>query len=397
MKIAIVSALFSRYHLVRLEALRKCIGVNALGIEVVDGAGSTKIPGWRAQGKKGEVATLFENTDYMDVSNKNMVCRMNEVLQEYAPDVVAVPGWSDKASLAAILWCVKTRIPFIIMSDSLKNENYSKTKENIKKKIIRLSSSGFVAGTPHVEYFTQLGMVRDCVFVGYDVIDNDYFKSGADRVSYSEEKTRLGLPHKFFLSVSRFIAEKNIPGLLRGYSRYREMVSEENAWRFVLIGNGELEQEIVKTCEELALTEYVDLMGFRSYNELPECYGLAEVFILASTSETWGLVVNEAMASGLPILVSERCGCAPDLVEKGRNGYTFDPHNVEELAALMVKISSEECDRKAMGEASRKIISRWTPDTFAKGLMDAAEVALNAPRPKASVFDRGLLKGLMWR
>lgn len=137
--------------------------------------------------------------------------------------------------------------------------------------------------------------------------------------------------------------------------------------------------------------------GFKQYSELPAYYGLASVFILPSIKDTWGLVVNEAMAAGLPVLVSNRCGCAPDLVEEGCNGYTFDPYNVDALAGLMRKISADDCDRAAMGQASRDIIARWTPQTFAENLCKAAEAALNAPRPQANLLDKALLWALMRR
>ena len=103
------------------------------------------------------------------------------------------------------------------------------------------------------------------------------------------------------------------------------------------------------------------------------------------------------MAAGLPVLVSNRCGCAPDLVEEGRNGYTFDPYDVDALAGLMRKIAADGCDREAMGQASREIIARWTPQTFAENLCKTAEAALNAPRPQANLLDKALLWALMWR
>jgi glycosyltransferase involved in cell wall biosynthesis len=148
---------------------------------------------------------------------------------------------------------------------------------------------------------------------------------------------------------------------------------------------------------ELGLEASLGMPGFRQYDELPRYYGAAGAFVLASTTEQWGLVVNEAMAAGLPVLVSERCGCAPDLVEPGRNGYTFDPHDTQALARLMLEVASDACDRAGMGAASRAIVARWGPDRFAAGLEAAARTALTAPRRRASVADRLLLRALAWR
>ena len=135
--------------------------------------------------------------------------------------------------------------------------------------------------------------------------------------------------------------------------------------------------------------------GFKQYADLPKYYGLAEAFILPSTEEQWGNVVNESMACGLPVLISSRCGCAGTLVRNGVNGFTFDPFDVDALAKIMLRFSSGQLDLAAMGQASREIISQWRPDTFAENLLKAAECALSQPRPRAGLFDSLLLSALI--
>src|SRR5690606_39375525 len=126
-------------------------------------------------------------------------------------------------------------------------------------------------------------------------------------------------------------------------------------------------------------------------------YGLAGAFVHASTTEQWGLVVNEAMAAGLPVLVSERCGCVPDLVRDGENGFTFDPFDVEELAGLMQRIAAmTDGQRRALGEAGRRIIAAWEPERFADELMRAVEVARARP-PRPASFDQMLLRAVVRR
>lgn len=147
--------------------------------------------------------------------------------------------------------------------------------------------------------------------------------------------------------------------------------------------------------------------GFKQYDELPVYYGLASAFVHASATEQWGLVVNEAMASGLPVLVSNRCGCAMDLVKDGVNGFTFDPHNVEQLASLMFKLSTlnslagrseaKTAPLSTLGAASREIISSWGPERFADGLVRAVKMALTTPRPQPTPIDRLLLRVLLAR
>jgi len=107
--------------------------------------------------------------------------------------------------------------------------------------------------------------------------------------------------------------------------------------------------------------------------------------------------VNEAMASGLPVLVSERCGCAPDLVRPGVNGYTFGPRDVSTLARLMARLAENEDRRRAMGEASANLIEAWSPDVFAANLVELAEMVKRSPRPQAGWVDRLLLRMMLNR
>jgi len=134
----------------------------------------------------------------------------------------------------------------------------------------------------------------------------------------------------------------------------------------------------------------VHLPGFKQYDELPVYYAFANAFVHASTTEQWGLVVNEAIASGLPIIVSDRCGCVPELVQG--NGFTFDPMNEHELAAQMSKMAllpAEE--RKTFADASYKIAANFVPERFGKGLEQATQLALSQPR-QASLLGRTLIK-----
>src|SRR5262249_59830905 len=110
--------------------------------------------------------------------------------------------------------------------------------------------------------------------------------------------------------------------------RYRAAAGTA-AWKLVLLGEGEQRAKLEGLRDALGLRNDVSMPGFKQYDELPAYYGLASAFVHTSTTEQWGLVVNEAMAAGLPVLVSERCGCGPDLVREGVNGFTFDPRQPE--------------------------------------------------------------------
>jgi glycosyltransferase involved in cell wall biosynthesis len=237
----------------------------------------------------------------------------------------------------------------------------------------------------------DLGMKADRIFPGYDAVDNGHFAAGAKSIrSDPGARARFGLPDQYFLASNRFIPKKNLPGLLRGFAHYRK-TTNRLPWDLVLLGDGPLRGEVEQLIHELHLTGAVHLPGFKQYCDLPAYYGLASAFVHASTTEQWGLVVNEAMAAGLPVIIADRCGCAPDLVQEGVNGFTFDPNDSSALAKFMLKISSGEVDLAAFGTASQRIIASWGPDTFAANFWRSAETAITTPAVPSRLVDRALL------
>lgn len=257
-----------------------------------------------------------------------------------------------------------------------------------------LFSSALVAGKRHIDYTNKLGMPLEKIFTGFDVVDNNYFSQSAHSVRENEVEARhvLGISRKFFLVPCRFIPEKNLAMLAVAYEKYRRDLSS-SGWDLVLVGDGPDRADIVALCRKVSISQYVHFVGFKQYNELPIFFGLASALILPSLKDTWGLVVNEAMASGLPVLVSSHCGCAPDLVSEGINGFTFDPTNSDALASLMHRLTVEGVDLKVMGDAGREIISEWGLERFSSGLWNAAVTACCSNRRRSNTFGRFLVRG----
>ena len=320
-------------------------------------------------------------------------------LTKYNPGVVVVAGWSASWALSAIQWAANNKRPVVMLSASTEQDEVrSAWKETVKKRVLRFCGAALVGGTPHVSYLTSLGMPKERIFTGYDTVDNAYFTAGAEQARKEAKRLRreLSLPQRYFMTTCRFIEKKNIFRLLKAYSIYRQQ-TDTDAWALVLLGDGQLKGDYLQCCQELRLEQSVIFPGFKQYHELPIYYALADAYIQASTTEQWGLVVNEAMACSLPVIVSEHCGCAVDLVKEGCNGFTFDPYDVDALAGLMCKLSEDESMRETMGKESLNIISRWTPGTFAEGLWKAVEMALKLPQLPMRFYDRGLLELLIRR
>ncbi len=322
------------------------------------------------------------------------------MLDRTSPNVVFVPGWAERWAHVILSWSLTNRRPAVVMSDSTEQDfNRTWWRELVKRKVVSCFTAGFVGGQRHVEYMESLGMPPDRIFTGYDVVDNAHFEHGAIKARKESAQLRmiLRLPEKYFLASARFVEKKNLYRLVEAFSVYR-MMTGRSGWSLVLLGDGELRSRIEGLVEQLDLTSAVMMPGFKQYAELPAYYGLAGAFVHASTSEQWGLVVNEAMASGLPVIVSNRCGCVPELVKNGDNGFVFDPLDVGGLAKCLCRMAAlAEKERSAWGARSCDIVSSLGPESFAVGLSRAAETALRMPRASPGSIGRAIVNVLKWR
>jgi len=403
-RVAVLFHRFGPYHHARLSAagqLMSVFGVEACAAE--DTYAWAKVDG-------SANFTRITLTD-RDSGDRRWRCELQRnlwrALDEIKPQMVVIPGWSSADAVSALWWCGKKNIPAVVMSEStVWDERRVVWKEWIKSRLVKLFSAGLAGGTPHADYLAQLGLARNRISTGYDIVDNDYFAARAAEVRSQkpEVKKQRGLPEKYFLASARFIEKKNLSKLIEAYARYRELAEKSEIgnrkseiWSLVLLGDGPLRETLKSQISTLDIRDHVLLPGFKQYDELPAYFGLAGAFVHASTTEQWGLVVNEAMASGLPVLVSSRCGCAQDLVQEGVNGFTFDPCDIEQLAKLMLRVSDSQFPISDFGTASRRIISSWGPERFANGLRDAVTTALKNPRPHFGALDRLLLRLLLQR
>ena len=397
--IAVVFHHIGPYHHARLNAAADRLSVT--GIE------------WSAKGDEPwgaaeapahyQKVSLFSEATDQYLAKAQLRRAFWSALEQANPDVVAVNGWNDFGSLAAANCCVRRGISMVVMSESARqDEPRTWWKEMIKRRVVGLYSAALVGGQRHVEYLVELGMPRDRIFTGYDVVDNAYFARRAVEIRNSkfEIRRKYGLPENYFVASARFIEKKNLPGLIRAYEEYRQTsevgrqsseVGKKSApWDLVILGDGPLKADLCRLISDLRLHAHVHLPGFKPYDELPVYYALAKAFVHASTTEQWGLVVNEAVASGLPVIVSERCGCVPELVRG--NGFTFDPIDERELPSRLLQIASlSDDERRSLGDASYRIAENFAPEHFGEGLEQAAKLALTHPR-KASLLGRTLIK-----
>lgn len=369
-----------------------------MSVVVVETLGTTWNGGAEKSPEQFVRVAVAPSSSVADVQKESIMRRIERALDQISPGVVVVLGWSGKRDLGALRWCLRNHVPAVVASDSTV-QDYSRSwfKEFVKRRVVRLFSSGWAAGSLSADYLAVLGIPRERIVSGpVDTIDLRHFSDGADAARGIERtiRQRLGLPERYFFAASRFSVEKNIPGLLQAYSRYRGHAGT-GAWSLVLAGDGPLKSDIEGMVRGLGLENSVLLPGYIPFNLLPEYYGLAEVFVHASKRDTWAVVVNEAMAAGLPVIVSNRCGCVPELVKDGLNGFVIDPDDINRLSDRLWQIAHGDSNRAAMGQESRNIIAGWSPEAYAASLQSVVDVALRAPLPKYGITDRLLLLALV--
>jgi 1,2-diacylglycerol 3-alpha-glucosyltransferase len=380
---------FGHYHLARLNAAFHRLQLEGIQVVGIETASRDETYEWHEErgSTDFERHVIFPGRSFETITCVEMWHRIYDFLDVIEPNIIAVNGYSSPDSLALLLWCCVHQRQAILMSESKEDDAPRlRLKEWLKRRVIHRFSAALCGGTSHRNYLEQLGMDPEKIFLGYDAVDNRYFRQEATRArqNFGKHRHLPGLEDStpFFLASARFIKRKNLGTLLIAYQQYRAEVKRMGygPWRLVILGDGEERSNYVRLIRGNEL-EGVTLAGFRQIEELPAYYGLAKVFIHPAVQEQWGLVVNEAMASGLPVLVSGRCGCVPDLICNGENGFIFDPDNTAELAELMQRTSSGQVDLAAMGRAARAHISHWGPERFAEGLYGALQVALGKANP----------------
>jgi len=445
MKVALIFDHFGPYHLARVRAASRVMDLTCIELHA-----KSRSYGWDAGKPASDVelvslpATELRGRD----ERRWLEPHLARALREAKPDVVAVNGWGDFMSLESLRWCLRNRVPAVVMSESTAwDEPRWWHREFVKGRIVRMFSAGLVGGAPQRDYLAQLGVPANRIETGYDVVDNGHFaresakwrtagprddgterpeaavKGGgaaggcggsvdqcfskpvsegagggaAGSCGVSGEQLLEDRPRPYFLVSSRFIERKNLRRLIDAYADYRRRLdSSLPPWGLVLLGTGDGREELERYVKECGV-EGVVFAGFQQIDALPRWYAGAGAFVHVALTEPWGLVVNEAMASRLPVIVSERCGCAQDLVQEGVNGFLFDPEKTEVLAGLMTKVAAPDFPHEAFGEASRRIIAEWAPERFASGLLGAAQAAMQTGARRVGWLDRVFLEILSRR
>ncbi len=371
-RLAVIWIDWYAYHVARFEALLKtaCLAGAVAGIEMVGGIGVHAGLKFRESLPDGlPVQTLFPDKSWGEVGPWQMARALWTRLNQLDPSVVLVPGYYTLPGLAAALWGKLRGRRTVLMTESTEADHArSPFREALKSLLVRgLFDWAIAGGTPHRRYLEKLRFPASRIACFYDVVDNDFFKERSSAIRRHSQPADFDLPDRYFLYVGRLAEEKNVAGLLAAYFDYRR---SGGGWSLVLVGDGPERSSLVRMAVTSPYGPDVHFAGLKSASELPQYYAFAGCFVLPSAREPWGLVANEAMAAGLPLIVSRRCGCVEDLLVEGENGCSFDPATPGDLTTCLTAVSALRNDSLLdMGCCSEEIVSRFSPAAW------AAEVA----------------------
>ena len=389
MKVVALHTDFRIYWPARLKHLSEKLQERGDDLYVVEIAGKGSNYAFASHDKNESIRwiCLYSNDRIEDVNpvdaKKTVIAKLNEL----NPDAIFSGPFAFTSGAAAIDWA-KSNNKAVVIFDDAKKENLPRGFiTNLIKRIFYLYIDSILCPSKAWnDTYISWGVPANAVFYGLDVVDNSF---------WNEKKSPtidFVLPEKYFLCVGRQIPCKNFDMVIKAF---KQVVFQEAAFDLVFVGSGE-ESEKLQSLVEESHKNKIHFIPFQTAENLSVIYQNAYCFILPSLSETWGLVVNEAMASGLPVLVSNRCGCADTLVINGENGFTFSPCNVAELASCMEKIialSPEEINK--MKEKSLQVISDWGINRFSSGVVDAINYAATHRRRPMYCVGKYLLK--MWK
>jgi glycosyltransferase involved in cell wall biosynthesis len=255
------------------------------------------------------------------------------------PDIIITSGYDSLAYWQAFLYGKVFRKKFILWNETtlLSVGSLRGIRKLLKKIIIKGSDKYIASGVEAKKYLEYFGAELKNIYISIDTVDVNYFRNTTlkDRNNKDYLVRRKKYPEYLLLYVGQLIRRKGIIQVLKALDYLRDPEIG-----LLIVGSGPLEKELKKFCEEKKLN-HIFFEEFQQQEMLPKYYALADIFILPSFEEVWGLVVNEALASGLYVLSSKYAGASYDLIKEGWNGEIFDPNDVTEIVELIKRIKGD--------------------------------------------------------
>jgi len=298
---------------------------------------------------------------------------MNAALQRLSPDVIVCGGYNYLASWEALRWAHCNAVPFLLWVESTARDFRSGATllESLKTKFLRHCQGFVVAGTSASHYINSYDMSATPIFTAPNAVDIRFFAKAAEKArrNASRNRQQFNLPDRYFLFVGRLERGKGIFDLLDAYASLPAELRSQLG--LVFVGDGSARSQLQKRAAAVK-PDSIHIAGFLQREQLAIFYALAETFVFPTHTDPWGLVVNEAMSCGLPVVCSNAAGCAADLVTNRHNGRLFAAGDISQLACTLEELARSPEIRSSMGQASKLRIQDYSPEACAAGMAKAA-------------------------
>ena len=299
-----------------------------------------------------------------------------KAILRYKPDIVISSGYNMLAYWEAFMYCKVFKKKYILWNGTtlLSTGRINGFIGLIKQTIIGGADRYIAYGKKAAEYLMQMGASKEYIHVGINTVDMNWFRKKMKEFNQDENirKERSKYPNILMLYVGRLSNNKAVFQILKALIEL-----QDTDIGLLIVGGGPREKELRQLCQDRKL-ENVYFQGFQQQDALPRYYFLADILILPTFKEVWGLVVNEALASGLYVLCSDRAGVAYDLIKEGWNGILFNPHSIKELIILMRKAKEQVEDIRARRDAiSEHACHEFSIECSAKAFSNAVEAMIS--------------------
>jgi glycosyltransferase involved in cell wall biosynthesis len=305
---------------------------------------------------------------------------LSRMLTRNKPVCVVAAGFGPSAGASA-RWCRAANVPCVLWSGGWPGGERKLGRFRIlnRKGLVRNAKAFVTYGTAAAEYLTTLGAPSDRIFCAWNTVDLEGITSAARAAAASraELAKRYSLAAKNLLFVGSLIERKGVQELV---SAALSAEPRDQRWALHLVGGGPLRDELEATVLTAGRETNFRFHGLLPAKNVAELLGVADGFILPTKEEIWGLVINEAMACGVPVVTSPWAGATRDLIEDGISGYVVEPTDTAALAAIMSRLLTDDPRCKEVGRKGAEVVrARASLERSAEGFVSAVKCAIAGP------------------
>ncbi len=358
--------LFKKFNKYKIKADVFFASTHGLSSKIADSEFSLKfnwdtyknpLKGYKSYFSKNQKNTIFD----FNLSFKNL----EKILKRNHYDAILIFGWNKTLYLKAFLIAKKLGIKTILRVETNLNSKISLIKKYLKFCILKVYLKFFdyflYIGSLNKDFYSFHGVPKKKLYYAPYFVENSFFEKNLNKKNL---RKKLNLKNKkIVIFVGKLIDRKNPHDFLKLAHKFQN----NKRIHFLIIGSGELNFYCKNFINSHKLKN-ISMLGFLNQKKIREVYSISDLLILTSKYETWGLVVNEAMASGVPVIATKESGATKDLIESGVTGYSYNCGNIKELFSHFNKIILNRKKLKTMKKNVKKKIKKFTSDETIKSI-----------------------------